>query len=106
MQQAVRGALAKRMALSYSREAAPRIFAMNGMAHRHNAAMAQKPELRLRIPSPPAAGERRDPAGVQPSGAQRGEDALARWRDIAQCDAGILPCEQPPRKGSPAQQDE
>jgi hypothetical protein len=30
---------------------------MNGMAHRHNAAMAQKPELRLRIPSRPAAGE-------------------------------------------------
>jgi hypothetical protein len=53
-----------------------------------------------------AAGERRDPAGVQPSGAQRGEDALARWREIAQCDAGILPCQQPPRKGSPAQQDE
>jgi hypothetical protein len=37
---------------------------------------------------------------------QRGADASARWRDIAQCDAGILPCQQPPRKGSPAQQDE
>jgi hypothetical protein len=57
--------------------------------HRPNAAMAQKPELRLQIPSPPP----------RPG-------SSTRWRDIAQCDAGILPCEQPPRKGSPAQQDE
>jgi hypothetical protein len=41
-----------------------------------------------------AAGERRDPAGVfNLLGSQRGADALARWRDIAQCDAGILSCQ-------------
>ena len=37
---------------------------------------------------------------------QRGADALAQWRDIAQCYAGVLPCQQPSHKSSPAQQDE